>query len=782
MSKELNNTISPKKLFAMLSVELFSMTSLILPSILVGFAGRNGLPVLLTASGLMFLQVWWYVNCLGEKNIAIDQIVEEEVKNPFRWWIKVGYSLRFFFHGLFLAVLFTALIGEILLPGMSPFFLLLPALVLIYLAAKKQLHVRGRILEVLFPYIFLPVLIVLLLALFQLEGSSLWEQLFGGLGNHLLGWNGLGQDARKEISSFWYGVYGILLFYQPVEFLLFLYPGTGEEHSSCHLADQKKEKNWVVAAACLFAVVLNTLMYVVSIGLFGTVRTGEKLWSALSIMQSIRLPGKFVERLDILFLIFWIFGTLALLSGYLYYGKRFFVQEKEEGERSQKQARWYALFWFAGIGLGTLWIREPETLFHFFIPYKMWIDFPLSILLPTFLYRKDKKSKKGMLVLFSFVGILCLIGCQKRIDLEEKDYVMTLGVEEGTTKQWRFSYEIAKLSEESQEGKSHGAKIRVVEADSFGEAEKILQNSSDKVIDYGHLKAIVFSKSWTEDQKARELIGKEWKSNTSIAGTTLLFFSEDAMEELWKAGEKQASSFGEYMENWVANHKNQLGKEDTLARFLKDESEGKKERKIFQVYREGEDIFLREEVLLAPLTSLGRTVLRFHIRANSDKKEDQEKKLAVKERILPKLQRLLANCGSKEEAIKIVERKLGQIKDWVSEACKQEGIPIISKVSLCRESFPLKCYGGMVFPSGTYDALRIDLGKGEGANWWCMMYPSLCLGDGAIEGVTEEGQKELEEQLEEEDYEALFGEQKHHFHFKWKVGEWLGSLFSPKSS
>lgn len=88
----------------------------------------------------------------------------------------------------------------------------------------------------------------------------------------------------------------------------------------------------------------------------------------------------------------------------------------------------------------------------------------------------------------------------------------------------------------------------------------------------------------------------------------------------------------------------------------------------------------------------------------------------------------------------------------------------------------------MVFPSGTYDALRIDLGKGEGANWWCMMYPSLCLGDGAIEGVTEEGQKELEEQLEEEDYNALFGEQKYHFHFKWKIGEWLGSLFSPKSS
>lgn len=781
MSKVSNNTISSKKLFAMLSVELFSMTSLILPSILVGFAGKNGLPVLLTASGLMLLQAWWYVKCLGEKNKAVDQIVEEEVKNPFRWWIKVGYSLRFFFHGLFLTILFTALIREVLLPGMSTFFLLLPALLLIFLAAKKQLRVRGRILEVLFPYIFLPVLIVLLLALFQLDDPALLKQLFGDFGKNLQGQNWLGQEARRGVASFWYGVYGILLFYEPVEFLLFLYPGTEKEPSSC-LADQKKEKNRIVAAACLFAIVLNGMMYVASIGLFGTVRTGEKLWSALFVMQSIRLPGKFVERLDILFLIFWIFGTLALLSGYLYYGKRFFVQENEEREKEEKQARWYYLLWFAGIVLGTLWIREPETMFHFFIPYKMWIDFPLSILLPTLLYRKGKTKKRGMLALFSLVGILCLTGCQKRIDLEEKDYVMTLGVEEGSTKQWRFYYETAEFSDESQEGKSHGARIRVVEADSFEEAEGILQNSSDKVIDYGHLKAIVFSKDWTEDEKARNAIGKEWKKNAAIAGTTLLFFTEDSMEELWQAGERQASSFGEYMENWVANHKNQIGQEDTLARFLKDESEGEKERKIFQVYRQGEDIFLKEEVLLAPLSALGRTVLRFHIRANSDKEEDQEKKLAVKERILPKLQTLLADCGSKEETIKTVEAELGTIKGWVKEACRQEGISISSKVSLCRESFPLKCYGDMVFPSGTYDALRIDLGKGEGANWWCMMYPSLCLGNGSIEGVTEDGQKELEEQLEEEDYKALFGEQKHHFHFKWKIGEWLGSLFSPKSS
>ena len=56
MTTNPNNRISPKKLFAMLSIELFAMTSLILPAVLVGFAGKNGLPVLLAASGLLLLQ------------------------------------------------------------------------------------------------------------------------------------------------------------------------------------------------------------------------------------------------------------------------------------------------------------------------------------------------------------------------------------------------------------------------------------------------------------------------------------------------------------------------------------------------------------------------------------------------------------------------------------------------------------------------------------------------------------------------------------------------------
>ena len=85
----------------------------------------------------------------------------------------------------------------------------------------------------------------------------------------------------------------------------------------------------------------------------------------------------------------------------------------------------------------------------------------------------------------------------------------------------------------------------------------------------------------------------------------------------------------------------------------------------------------------------------------------------------------------------------------------------------------------MIFPSGIYDALRIDLGKAAGANWWCMMYPSLCFTDGVIERVSEEGQEELKEELGEEEYETLFlNQEEKKFKIKWKITEWFQGLWS----
>ena len=128
----MKNSISEKKLFMMLSTELFAMTSLILPAILVGFAGNNGLPVLLVASAVLILLAVWYLSCYKNKEKSLDQLVNEK-KGIKKGILKIIYMIRYFLHGLFLMIIFVNLIQEVLLPEYSFFWILVPFLLLVYL-------------------------------------------------------------------------------------------------------------------------------------------------------------------------------------------------------------------------------------------------------------------------------------------------------------------------------------------------------------------------------------------------------------------------------------------------------------------------------------------------------------------------------------------------------------------------------------------------------------------------------------------------------------------------
>ena len=799
------NKISAKKLFIMLSTELFAMTSLILPSVLVGFAGKNGLLVLLASSGLLLLTAVWYLNCIGEKKYSLDHAVVQQENLLLRRGIKGIYILRYFIHGAFLMVIFVNLIQEVLLPNYSFFWILVPILLLAYLTAGKQLRVRGRILEVLFPYIFLPLLVVLFLALFQVDYSALPSQLWNVE-------NGTGEQSML------YGVYGTLMFYQPIEFLLFLVPALSEQKASY----EKKRKlgqddrtakrrtnakeSSVTGAACIFAIVINVIMYVAAIGMFGTVRTGGKLWSALYIMQSVRLPGRFVERLDILFLVFWIFSTFALFSAYLYYGSRFVVTEESnevrtipprtdsENKKIQMNGRWYTCLWLAGILIVTLCVREPRRMFELFVPYKMWVDFPLSLLLPLFLYKKERKKgvKRGQMVaLLTTLCIFTLTGCQDRVDIEDKNYVMTIGVEKGEEKPFKIHYEIAGLSSTSQEGGERKPENLIYEASSLKEAEELDIDRDDKKLDFGHLKAIVISMELTEAEESWKALTKELDKKDSIAGTTLLFFTEEKVESLIGLGGEKSSSFGEYVDKMTENQKKENGEEDTLARWLRDQAEGIGKRPIRTLKTEGEQLVLGNDTL----SNVNPDIVRFHIRAESDSEEDQNRKIKVKDRILPKLQELLKNADSKEGTLDILTRSLGLVNQWVQEACDALGYQCETNAYLCRESFPLKNYGDIIVPSGTYDALRIDLGKAEGANWWCMMYPSLCMMEdvtGQVEEdkasiTAEDSNKEKESGMKEglmssngkkTEWEGIFQiRKKNNYQIRFKAAEWFSELW-----
>lgn len=161
---------------------------------------------------------------------------------------------------------------------------------------------------------------------------------------------------------------------------------------------------------------------------------------------------------------------------------------------------------------------------------------------------------------------------------------------------------------------------------------------------------------------------------------------------------------------------------------------------------------LQEET---PGTDVTKEVIRFHVRANSDSEEDQALKLLVRDAILEALGPEMAEVSSKEEARAVMEANLEQIEEIGRTVISNAGYDYEIHAYLTVEEFPIKNYGDFLFPAGEYEALRVDIGKKNGGNWWCVMYPGLCFVDTAGGVVASEGKEELRQILTPEEYQEI---------------------------
>ncbi len=165
---------------------------------------------------------------------------------------------------------------------------------------------------------------------------------------------------------------------------------------------------------------------------------------------------------------------------------------------------------------------------------------------------------------------------------------------------------------------------------------------------------------------------------------------------------------------------------------------------------------------------LAREVLRFHILANSDSKEDQDLKMQVKEEVLSFMKSELPYSHSVEETKEWASSHLEEIEELAEELIVQKGYdyPVHAEVTNCE--FPDKTYGDVTFPAGEYEALRIEIGQAQGHNWWCVLYPNLCFVDATNAVVPEEGKEELQEVLTDDEYHMITATSK--VKIKWFFG------------
>lgn len=140
-------------------------------------------------------------------------------------------------------------------------------------------------------------------------------------------------------------------------------------------------------------------------------------------------------------------------------------------------------------------------------------------------------------------------------------------------------------------------------------------------------------------------------------------------------------------------------------------------------------IFTSFEDFAATGEDLRQDVLRLHILANSDSAEDQRIKLKVRDRILAMDSEIFANTAKKDKesmGAGLVEA-FPKIRMEIEDELKAQGSNQSSSIELVNMYFTTREYEDFTFPAGNYDALRITLGEAKGKNWWCVLYPPLCL-------------------------------------------------------
>ena len=121
-------------------------------------------------------------------------------------------------------------------------------------------------------------------------------------------------------------------------------------------------------------------------------------------------------------------------------------------------------------------------------------------------------------------------------------------------------------------------------------------------------------------------------------------------------------------------------------------------------------------------------VIRLHVLANSDSDEDQALKLKVRDGVLEAASELLSGITDRNEAEAIIRQNLTTLETAAKKVLHTEGSAYPVSVTLTRESYPTREYGSFALPAGTYTSLRVLIGDAEGKNWWCMLFPSLCIG------------------------------------------------------
>lgn len=172
-------------------------------------------------------------------------------------------------------------------------------------------------------------------------------------------------------------------------------------------------------------------------------------------------------------------------------------------------------------------------------------------------------------------------------------------------------------------------------------------------------------------------------------------------------------------------------------------------------------------------SDIENSVFRLHVIANSDSIEDQNLKYKVRDNLIEYMNSLCNNITNKTDAINIAKQHTNEFLEIAKKTIEESGYNYDVCLEIGNFSFPSKQYGDITLPAGYYDALKIKIGKAEGQNWWCVMFPPLCFVNISSGIVPDESKELLKQELNDEEYSIINVQDNSEIKFKFGLIEWF---------
>lgn len=177
-------------------------------------------------------------------------------------------------------------------------------------------------------------------------------------------------------------------------------------------------------------------------------------------------------------------------------------------------------------------------------------------------------------------------------------------------------------------------------------------------------------------------------------------------------------------------------------------------------------LFAANAVRARQVEAISDKVLRFHVIAKSDSENDQRRKLLVRDAVGAWMELKLQHAKDRADCEQIIDENMDQIRAVAEQTLEQDGEAEQVRVQLANVEFPDKVYGDYTFPAGTYRALQVIIGDGEGHNWWCVLYPNLCFSSEGYDVTGEKAKQELTQVLSAAEYRTLLREHRYRLRFR----------------